>query len=529
MKRAILYARVSTDEQAENGYSLVTQFEAMQKYASQHGFKVINQIQDDCSGSIPMKERRGGNLLYKAINSQQVDVIIVYTIDRLSRDKSNYPIEFGLFYRDLEDAEVELHLTDRGKSNGDFFDMFEAWQAGEERRKIKERTMRGKRGKINAGRYPGYGRRPYGYDVLGKGPTTELVINEEEAEIIRLIFRWYATENVGVTEIAKKLSDMGPLAYGDKHEAGKLTKRGKWSQSQIYHILKKETYTGVWYAYRYKVVDGKSIRLPSSEWAPIDVPVIISQELWEAAQERLKQGRKMSIRNNSKNQYLMGRRLKCHCGYSMNGMPVRRRTRKYLYYACNGRSNKSVRDCTLPYYYVHQIDETVWQWVRSILLKPKKMLVGLRKTQEEIEQANLPLLEELEVVKGLIEVNKSKKERLLDLYLDSLDGSFDTEMLEHKKIELETESDALRQKKYELESTVETLVITDEQIVGFERFAEEVRDSLENEPDFDTRRELIDLLDVRGVVNDNETISVSCMAGRKVLRIDSTTSSRFIP
>jgi len=53
-KRAILYARVSTDEQKDKGYSLPSQFEAMRKYASAQGFEIVAEHQDDYSGATPI-------------------------------------------------------------------------------------------------------------------------------------------------------------------------------------------------------------------------------------------------------------------------------------------------------------------------------------------------------------------------------------------------------------------------------------------------------------------------------------------
>jgi site-specific DNA recombinase len=49
--RAILYARVSTDDQAEKGYSLPTQLDAMRQYAQANGFQVVRELCDDCSGA----------------------------------------------------------------------------------------------------------------------------------------------------------------------------------------------------------------------------------------------------------------------------------------------------------------------------------------------------------------------------------------------------------------------------------------------------------------------------------------------
>jgi len=172
IKAAILYGRVSTDTQLEHGYSLPMQMSAMRSYSEENGFRVVDEFQDDCSGSIPFKNRPGGNLLYERISQGDIDAVIIYELDRASRDKYTMPIEFMIFRRDLEEAGVDLHFVDSGKSDGGLLDMVKAWQAGEERRKIRERTMRGRRGKIESGRLPGNGPRCYGYRVVGERKDT---------------------------------------------------------------------------------------------------------------------------------------------------------------------------------------------------------------------------------------------------------------------------------------------------------------------------------------------------------------------
>jgi site-specific DNA recombinase len=72
MKRAAIYARVSTDIQAEMGYSLPTQLEACRKYAQANGFTVAAELADDCSGSIPVAERPQGRRLYELVDSGQL-------------------------------------------------------------------------------------------------------------------------------------------------------------------------------------------------------------------------------------------------------------------------------------------------------------------------------------------------------------------------------------------------------------------------------------------------------------------------
>lgn len=78
MTKALIYARVSTDEQAEHGYSLRHQTEACQRYADIHGLDVVDIISDDYTG---MKiERPGFSELLSKLSNGQADTVIVYMV-----------------------------------------------------------------------------------------------------------------------------------------------------------------------------------------------------------------------------------------------------------------------------------------------------------------------------------------------------------------------------------------------------------------------------------------------------------------
>ncbi len=107
------------------------QLEACRAYAQQHDFQVLEEITDDCSGSIPVMARPGGGKVYDYLNNLSIAAVIMYTIDRSTRDKREYPIEFMIFLRDVQDAGAELHFVDTGRSDGGIIDMFRAWQAAQ--------------------------------------------------------------------------------------------------------------------------------------------------------------------------------------------------------------------------------------------------------------------------------------------------------------------------------------------------------------------------------------------------------------
>ncbi len=114
--RAVLVARVSTPLQAEQGRSIESQFEAMRQYAARIGATVIDELEDDISGVVPIRERKGGQALYRYIDRRECDAVIFYTIDRITRDEDL--IEINVLRRDCRNAGIELHYAaDGGKAD----------------------------------------------------------------------------------------------------------------------------------------------------------------------------------------------------------------------------------------------------------------------------------------------------------------------------------------------------------------------------------------------------------------------------
>ena len=191
-KRAIVYARVSTDDQAEKGFSLSAQIEAGRKYAEVHGFVVSNELVDDgVSGAMAFSERPAGTTAWTLLRTGEANVLIVQNVDRLSRDV----VDLLVTIRALLRAGVEVHCLDLGRvtSEYDIMLVIRGWQGSDERAKIRERSIRGKRAKASQGMVVAVGKPPYGYEHLrdDKGRVVNFSINEEQAAIVRLIFELY--------------------------------------------------------------------------------------------------------------------------------------------------------------------------------------------------------------------------------------------------------------------------------------------------------------------------------------------------
>lgn len=101
-KRAVIYTRVSTELQAEKGYSLISQLEACRKYAKDNDLEIVEEFSDDYSGR--ELDRPGLNALRQMIGKSQIDALVVYSDDRLTRDLA-HSIELR---REFSILQVEL-------------------------------------------------------------------------------------------------------------------------------------------------------------------------------------------------------------------------------------------------------------------------------------------------------------------------------------------------------------------------------------------------------------------------------------
>src|ERR671918_2563497 len=147
---AILYARVSTDEQARSGYSLAQQLEALREYAASEGYEVLEEVVDPGQSGASL-ERPGMDRVRDLVAAGGVAVVLAQDRDRIARE----PAYHYLLRREFEEHGCKIRtLNDRGDDSpeGDLTDGILDQLAKYERAKITERTRRGKLRKAREGR-----------------------------------------------------------------------------------------------------------------------------------------------------------------------------------------------------------------------------------------------------------------------------------------------------------------------------------------------------------------------------------------
>ena len=350
-RRVALYARYSTDMQ--NPKSVDDQFRECRKYADQQGWHVVAEFSDSgLSGAL--RDRPGYAGLLNAVSAQQCDVVLFEHIDRLGRD-----IELVTrFYKAATHANVDLYQPARGKLGLLDIGILSTFSALYlEENSIK--TLRGQKGKVLSGKSGGglsYGYR-VGMDAQGNPDTGELVIEPEQAEIIRRIFREYAAGRSPM-HIATELNKAGipaPRGRGDGS--------GHWKQNTINGnrergtgILNNELYNGrrIWNRQKFSKhpETGKRVARmkPESERVIIELPDlrIIDEGLWNAVKRRqealakVREAKPSSDRNGlsvaqsmRRRKYLLSGLLSCGvCGGKLTiaGSGARKR-----YYCANAK------------------------------------------------------------------------------------------------------------------------------------------------------------------------------------------------
>jgi site-specific DNA recombinase len=192
------------------------------------------------------------NELREFIVTHPVDVVICYELDRLAR-KTVYQL---LIAEELtkRGVLVEYVLGNYETTpEGQLMKQIRASVAEYERAKIMERMARGKKGRAQAGQVTVGRIAPHGCDYVGEPHKGQFVINEKEAETVRLIFEWYvngdeSSHKLGAYQIARRLSER---RLPTKDDSAGYTKRkneyGVWGKSTVHRILTNEVYAGVWH------------------------------------------------------------------------------------------------------------------------------------------------------------------------------------------------------------------------------------------------------------------------------------------
>ncbi|HVF01223.1 MAG TPA: recombinase family protein [Rubrobacteraceae bacterium] len=367
-KRVILYARVSTDEQARSGYSLAQQIEALRQHATREGYEILEEVTDPGQSGASL-ERPGMDRVRELVEAGSIAVVLAQDRDRISRE----PAYHYLLRKEFEEHGCKIRaLSDWGDDSpeGELTDGILDQLAKFERAKTTERTRRGKlrrarEGKIVPTHTPDYG---FKFNVA----RDNYVVDEAEMAVVRRIFRMIGVEGMTMHTTKKIFEREGLPSPGgrvrwdrsffrscvldDVYKPHTFEEVQELVASEVMARLDRKASYGIWWFNRRRRrrrqvsengPNGRSYRWqsatvikPQEEWIAVPVPDPgIPREWVDAAREAIKDNRRPSS-TGRRFWELSGGILYCGgCGRSMATTAIRRKGGSsdsfHYYYRCN--------------------------------------------------------------------------------------------------------------------------------------------------------------------------------------------------
>ena len=419
-KKVAIYCRVSTTEQAEEGYSIDEQNIKIREYCEREGHEIYNLYEDRGISGKNITNRPGIKQLLQDATENKFDLVIVWKLNRISRklldilnivellNKHNIAFRSLTENFETETPSGKLQLNIMG-AIGEF-----------ERETIAENVKMGLLARAKEGRWNGGV--VLGYDLVElnnegkKRKNTVLKINEKEANTVRRIFELYS-QGHGYKAVVNRVNK----------EGHKTKRNGEFAVSTVKEILQNPVYIG---KIRYNVrQDWSKKRRNNINANPIlsdgiHEP-IIDVETWNKVQVILKERSKKHNKVYDCEFPLTGI-LKCPvCGA---GMTINRSTAKRKdgtrrineYYSCGNWKNKGTAVCNSNSIRVEVADEYVLNKIMELINNESI----LKKVVDNINQNKStklkPILEQLEQVNKEIEKLTNKKSKNIELFEDGI-------------------------------------------------------------------------------------------------------------
>lgn len=390
MKKVAIYIRVSTIEQAKEGFSVGAQRDRLVNYCKAKNWNIQDIYVDDGYTGTNI-DRPGLQTLIN--NLDKIDVVLVYKLDRLSRSQKDvlYLVEEKFLENNVDFVSL-LESFDTSTPFGRAMLGILAVFAQLERDTIIERVKLGNEKRAKEGLWHGGGNNPYGYkydETLGK-----LVVDEYEAMIVKEIFKKYL-EGKGQNRIARELNESG---Y-------KTRSNTDWNIRQIGRILKNETYLGI-LKYKGEIYEGLH-------------DAIISKEIFDEVQKLIESKSKKSTTSK----YLLGGLVWCgYCGARLRASWSRagKHAKKYYNYTCYsvvGAPEHMVKskDCQNKCWEMSKLDKRVVDELRKLSLNFDR----LKKAYEyKLTRNKKSEVNKVDVLEKKIRELDVKINRMMDLYQD---------------------------------------------------------------------------------------------------------------
>ena len=412
--RVCFYARVSTDKD-EQLHSLSNQISFFNDYISKvPNWEFIGSYIDEGISGTQVKKREEFLKMTRDAKRHKFDLILTKEISRFSRstlDSIKYTQELlsngvGVYFLNdnintiLPDSELRLTMMSS--------------IAQDEVRRLSERVTFGMKRSIDNGIVLGCSN-IYGY-TKDKG---KLIIDENQAKMIKIIFDRYANTTDGLSKVSKYL-----FSLGYKSKTGK-----RIDTTILTRIIKNPKYKGYYCGNKSKVLDYKTKKkknLNESDWVIYkdndNVPPIVSEELWERANIKLKQ-RQDSFTNRAvnkkifQNRYTYSGKIYCGCHNVTYHRSSAGKRKNNPVWECQVYRKESLKGCSNPRVFEIELDE-VFKDMFNKLLKKRNTIFDeiINECKKYLETNNSE--SDIKSLESKILVLNNKKDKLLELVME---------------------------------------------------------------------------------------------------------------
>ncbi len=366
MKTAI-YVRVSTEEQAKEGYSISAQINLLAEYAKLNNFEIYNIYKDEgLSGRT--NNRPALNQMLNDAKNKSFDVVLVWKISRLSRNLKNLlnivDILECLGISFISQSETFNTLNPIGKMTLQILGSIAEF----ERNTIVDNIKLGLNEKAKRGEW--LGGRVFGY----KSENKKLVVDNKQAKIIKEIFNQY-NQSHSLYKVTKNINKKGYKTNNNK----------EFTQTSIYRILSNPIYIGY---LRHNTNKDNFYLIKGKHKA------IISKKMYFAIQKSFPLKR---VRNHV-SEYILSGLLKCpYCQSNL----FRYKTSKYRYYRCGTYHNHGKDKCKGFLINADYIEEEIFERIKKIIKNPSvtKYIYDILKISDVFEDDFSERIKELECEK----------------------------------------------------------------------------------------------------------------------------------
>lgn len=417
--RVVGYGRVSTEDQ-KNNYSPEIQQDAYEKDKKHYNWVDLSFMFESGSGTT-ISERPVFQEVLRMVQSGEVDAVWVIDPDRLCRpdDLRLWAVIYEIFIENDVKLVTPSRIYDLSVDDDLFIFDVQGVLAKHNRRRLLQNVNRGKLAKAKSGKNAG-GAAPEGYIVDPK--TKKYAFDPERVEYARLAWDLVYNHDLTLRQLVEEFEKRGIRSKSGK----------KWSLTHFHDMFYNIEYLGHYVYGKTKVVkdrktgECKIVKVPQKDWIIVENAhePLATKEIFYGVQEKLRWRRK---RINHNTHLLTGIATCYLCGSPVHvKFSGEKRKPKYV---CTDKKN----GCTSRWLDFHYLNDQVWAKFKMLLENPE-LIEKLATPLKNIEFRLKELRDRQQKIQSEIAKIETKKQKLLDLYLD---GKYSKVDLDEKKDELE--------------------------------------------------------------------------------------------